>query len=80
MSIIYHSYVTPCPRGNDFLPSESKNLKPNRSELKMLSMKDSCHLNGNSFIDCIVFNAVFNVFQLYRGGRCTYLCFPGVLF
>ena len=29
-----------------------------------------------SLIACIVFNALF---QLYRGGQCTYPCFPGVL-
>ena len=30
-------------------------------------------------IDCMVFNAVSTVFHLYRGGQCTYPCFPGVL-
>ena len=31
-------------------------------------------------IDCMVFNSVSTVFQLYCAGQCTYPCFPGVLF
>ena len=38
-------------------------------------------LSSGHAVCCMVFNALFlTLFQLYRGGQCTYPCFPGIIF
>ena len=39
-----------------------------------------CETYWMNNINCMMFNADFNIFQFYRGGQCTYPCFPGFLF
>ena len=37
-------------------------------------------MSSYRLINCMVFNANFNIFQLYRSGQWTYPCFPEILF